>query len=202
MNDHEKLIECNELLENVLSGLPIAVAVVSTHLELVKSNHAFLSLFDLEEDIPVNESLGDIENDFWKPDITSFFAEQYRSEEYNFEREFNWDSAAGRMQNIQITSRLLHINSANKPQILLTCYDVTQQRETEKGRNERIRFLMHELRNPLSNISLCVELLADSTKENNHEETEMFLSKAANSVQRMKQVINDLGTFRQQTTPA
>jgi signal transduction histidine kinase len=200
MNDHEKLKESNDLLENVITSLPLSVAVVSTHLQLIKANEAFLYLFELGNDIPVNESLGDIENDFWKPDVLSFFAEQYRTEEYDFEREFNWEGFGGRLRNIQIKSQLMQITASNTPQILLTCYDVTPQRQTEKERNDRIRFLMHELRNPLSNISLCVELLADSTKENNQEETEMFLSKAANSVQRMKQVINDLGTFRQATT--
>jgi signal transduction histidine kinase len=206
MNDHEKtdydlLIECNELVESVLEKLPICVAIISPELTLLKANTLFFHLFGMQTPPSLHDlattRLPDFQNTFWSDSrVTDYLLQNFQSTHFDFEREFVWETEGEKTRYISITSRILQ-HAPAKSSIMLTCADVTETRENERGRNEQIRFIMHELRNPLSNISLCVELLSDSIKENNQEDATLFLTKAANSVQRMKQLINDLNSVRQ-----
>lgn len=191
----------NLLLENVFDNLIIGIAIVSPQLDVLEANHAFYSIYNSSHTAEADGSLKTYDNAFWqKEDVVAVLGSLYESDNYDFEREFEWPLEGDTIKYVKLQSQLLAKGKGQSPQILLTFFDVTETRQNEKTYNLSIRHLMHELRNPLSNISLCVELLADSTKENNQEDTEMFLSKAATSVQRMKQIINDLSAARKATT--
>lgn len=188
----------SRLFETVFTNIPIAVAVVSSQSEIVEFNESFQSLFQLaDEEIVLPVMFHQLSGSFWqKKDVQEYLYALLEENGIHSENVFDWQHEDGSLKYIQVISQLLRGMPDSSAKLLLTFYDVTEVKQIEKSYNERIRHMMHELRNPLSNISLCVELLADSTKENNQEDSEMFLSKASASVQRMKQLINDLNVAK------
>lgn len=185
------------LLDNILNHLNVAIAAVTADMKILRYNPSFELLFHLQEaSIQKNTTLDELPGNFWKNGLLTYLKTNYDEQQFNFKQEFNWETDDHKTRNIHVVSQQLDTNDDGSQNLLLTFYDVTQERENELGRNQRIRHIMHELRNPLSNISLCVELLSDSVKENNQEEANMFLNKAANSIQRMKGLINDLNEIK------
>ncbi len=191
---YNRLAECKETLENILNNLTASVLVIDPDLIILKNNSTFLKTFELDITSANEKVLRDLNSSFWKNEEVLFsFKNKYEQKLYDFDTELDWEKESGDRKSFKIVSRLIHKDENHtSSKILLVITDITEEKANQSGRNRQIRHIMHELRNPLSNLALCIELLADSTKENNQEDTDIFLSKAANSIQRMKQLINDL----------
>lgn len=195
---YNRLTETSNSLENILNNLNDSIVLITPDLTILKTNSTFLKTFELAEELLQESQLKNLNSSFWKNElIHGHLTNKYIQELYDFDAEFDWEKQLGENKNFKFVSRLIHkSDSTDDSKILLVITDVTQEKANQTGRNQQIRHIMHELRNPLSNLSLCVELLADSTKENNQEESALFLAKAGNSIQRMKQLINDLNDFK------
>lgn len=198
---YNRLAECKEILENILDNLTASIIVVTPELMVIKNNATFLNTFKVDEAIEGQVSLKEIKSSFWqKDDVLYHLKDHYDREHHNFDAEFDWDNETGENKSFKFASRLIHkSNDDSGHKIMLVITDITEEKANQSGRNQQIRHIMHELRNPLSNLSLCVELLSDSTRENNQEDSAIFLAKAGNSIQRMKQLINDLNNFKSPT---
>ena len=188
----------SHLFENIFFNHPIATALVSGNLKTIACNKAFQTFFQLsDEEVNRPTELGHLGSSFWQKTEVQQYVQFVLEDKATYnEKTFDWQHEDGSLKHIQIQSQLLQPSEQTPTTLLLTFSDVSAFKQIENEHNQRIRHMMHELRNPLSNISLCVELLADSTKENNQEDTDMFLTKASASVQRMKQLINDLNAAK------
>jgi two-component system, sensor histidine kinase and response regulator len=71
-------------------------------------------------------------------------------------------------------------------------HDVSQEKQADQQREDLLNFVAHELRNPMANLALVLELLPEAVKTNNIEETEDYLEKAKVNLRRLKQVIGEL----------
>lgn len=71
---------------------------------------------------------------------------------------------------------------------MLIMYDLTQQREMDKKRDEMIHFIMHELKNPLSGLSGIIELLQDENTD--RETTEFYFNLIENNVNKLFTLTN------------
>ncbi len=195
---YNRLAETRNTLEHILNNLTDSIVLITPDLTILKTNSTFIKTFELAEELLEQSHLKNLNSSFWKNDlIHGHLSDNYTQEHYNFDAEFDWEKQLGENKNFKFVSRLIHkSDSTDHSKILLIITDITEEKANQTGRNQQIRHIMHELRNPLSNLSLCVELLADSVKENNQEDSAVFLSKAGNSIQRMKQLINDLNDFK------
>lgn len=191
---YNRLVECKETFENVLDNLTASIIVIDPDLIILKTNSTFLKTFGLDVATTNKTLLKNLKCSFWQnEDLLFRLKDNYEHQQFDFDTELDWDKGFSENKSFKIVSRLIHKGENNNgSKILLIISDITEEKANQTGRNQRIRHIMHELRNPLSNLALCVELLADSVKDNNQEDSAMFLGKAGNSIQRMKQLINDL----------
>jgi signal transduction histidine kinase len=67
-------------------------------------------------------------------------------------------------------------------------YDLTQQREMDKKRDEMIHFIMHELKNPLSGLAGIIEILQDDTL--GKETTGFYFNLIENNVNKLFTLTN------------
>ena len=195
---YNRMAECKEMLENIIDNLTASIIVIDPSLVIFKNNSTFLNTFELDVADTNDTLLKNLKCSFWQnEDLLFRFKDNYEHQQFDFDMELDWDKGTGENKSFKIVSRLIHKDEGNKgSKILLVITDITEEKANQTGRNQRIRHIMHELRNPLSNLALCVELLADSIKENNQEDSTMFLAKAGNSIQRMKQLISDLNEVK------
>jgi len=71
---------------------------------------------------------------------------------------------------------------------MLIMYDLTQQREMDKKRDEMIHFIMHELKNPLSGLAGIIEILQDDTL--GKETTGFYFNLIENNVNKLFTLTN------------
>lgn len=76
--------------------------------------------------------------------------------------------------------------------ILLVITEVTDKVKSQQQRDALIAFVIHELRNPLSSISLCNTLLAESLHDNDKEGGLQYVQQSNKSVERLKSLIQEM----------
>jgi len=84
------------------------------------------------------------------------------------------------------------MDSSEGSNILLIVHDITAYKELEKEKEDVMGFVAHELRNPLSNIILCNELISEALDENDIELAESMLQKSKNNASRLQKMISEL----------
>lgn len=82
--------------------------------------------------------------------------------------------------------------TGERKKILLMITDVTLEIQIEQQREDLIAFVTHELRNPLSNIALSLNLVTDSIQENRTSETHEYLQKIQSNIKRLSSVVDEL----------
>jgi signal transduction histidine kinase len=90
------------------------------------------------------------------------------------------------------TSGTLMLSVTGTKNILLILHDITLHKELEREREDIIGFVAHELRNPLSNMGLCQELLGMMLKEKNYDAMPAMLQRNQNNLQRLNKMIAEL----------
>ena len=76
--------------------------------------------------------------------------------------------------------------------MLVVIHDITIHKQVEREREDVIGFVAHELRNPLANLVLCNELMADLVKENDQDAIDDILKRSKNNVMRLNKLIGEL----------
>ena len=74
-------------------------------------------------------------------------------------------SAAGK--EISLDLRVRHVDYAGNPAIQWVIHDQTDQRALDRARDDQLYMIVHDLRNPLSNVVSSLELLRESIRNPN-----------------------------------
>ncbi|MEO9147118.1 MAG: PAS domain-containing sensor histidine kinase [Ginsengibacter sp.] len=182
--------DLNNFNERILSTINDVVIVLDNNLNIIKVNDAFLKLFNKQ--LPVITSLN----------LVSFLKQSKINKQF-FNRlqnainsktgfsnhEIELTTADGNKRNFEITCTLLLDSDS---QLLLTIHDITVYKELERGREDIIGFIMHELRNPLSSMLISNELMKEALQENDTLLINDLLVRSENNIKRMNKMIAGL----------
>lgn len=185
------LRELNNFNENILESIKDGVIVLDEQLKIVKANKAFLNTFNFEhQEIP----------DF---DFPSFIAKSdsgYRilenvqavfvSHAGFSNKQLEIKALSGDKRIFELTCSCFLNNSLHL--VLLIFHDVTVYKELEKEREDIIGFIMHELRNPLSNVLLLNEIMREAISEGNLETITEMIGRSEKNAERMNKMIGGL----------
>lgn len=185
------LTEANEFSHTILESIEDALLVVKSDLMILRANQAFYRMFDLAP--------GTLEGTYLSEGdhiLNTNFKLQQKLENIEdtiqLAKELEWTIPGGEKRILQLRSTFLHEPRGEEKRILLLFHDITEQKATEQQREDLLNLVSHELRNPMSNLALVLELLPDSIANNNTREIEEYLSKAHVNLKRLKQVIEEL----------
>lgn len=181
----------NKLNESILSTIRDVVIVLNSEMKVLKANNAFSHLFK-------NRTV----------DVTTLnFAEMikpYDSHGYLLtslqNAIVNRQSIHNKQIEIEVASGIkrffnyacMPILDSGENHVLLILQDITIYKQLEKEREDTIGFIAHELRNPLSNLILCNELMKDMIQDNNKEMMYHLLERSNNSIIRLNKMIAQL----------
>ncbi|MEO8764355.1 MAG: PAS domain-containing sensor histidine kinase [Ginsengibacter sp.] len=182
----------NEFNENILSSIEDVVIVLDRHLNIVKANNAFSSLF--------RHTGPDIQRlnfaDLIKP--YDEFEELQSNIQNAITSKKGFSNSLIEMEIISGEKKIFDISCSSMPETdweshaLLVIHDITIHKQVEREREDVIGFVAHELRNPLANLVLCNEIMGDALKENNAEELNEMLQRSKNNVSRLNKMIAEL----------
>jgi PAS domain S-box-containing protein len=180
----------NVFNENILKTIKDAVIVLDEKMAVVKANDAFLNLIRKEDQQTFSLNFADFlkqydTNDTLLKDLQHAIVSQTGFSNKLIEIE----TSAGNKTFTVAGTPLLNSDSQN---LLLVIYDITISKELEKEREDIIGFVTHELRNPLSTLSLSNEIMREAVKENNLPLVTKVLVGFENNVRRMNKMIAGL----------
>lgn len=175
-----------------MGSIEDAVIVLDQELRILKANRSFTQIFNFSD-----QQVSKID-----------FREFIRSFDINSEL---YNVIIGTIQsNLNISKLQLDFESGNSEKrvfdiscskldeqgeqnnVLLIFHDVTAQKHFEKQREDILNFVAHELRNPLTNIILNIELMDELHRDNEFEEFGSFIERSKTNAHRLKKLINEL----------
>jgi len=166
------LKETNEFSHTIFESIEDALLVVNTDRIILKANAALYRLFDVQPSTLEGTHLSALVN------ITG--------------TELEWTMPGGAKRTFRITEKDLPAQPDQDQRTLILFHDITQEKHSAQQREDLINFVSHELRNPMANLALVLELLPEAVRSNHIEETEDYLEKAKVNLRRLKQVIGEL----------
>jgi|SRR6185312_991986 len=180
----------NDFNERILTSIEDVVIVLDDKMNVIKTNSAFSKLFRYSSPMPYM-NMGEFikpydENDELFTAITK--ALQSKTGFSNKQIEMKISPTDVRYYDVSCS----FMDSSEGSNILLIVHDITAYKELEKEKEDVMGFVAHELRNPLSNIILCNELISEALDENDIELAESMLQKSKNNASRLQKMISEL----------
>ncbi len=182
----------NEFNENILNSIEDAVIVLNDNKEVIKANRAFSELFDYNEQDIVKMNFAELIKPYdefgeLKNNILKAIGRKIQFSNISVEIE----TTAGEKKVFDVSCNLMQ-RIDGKNYIILVMHDITMLKQAEREREDIIGFVAHELRNPLSNLVLCNEIIGEAIKENNIEEVNALLLRSKNNIMRLNKMIAEL----------
>ena len=186
------LIESNDFVEKILKNITDALIVVDDNLRIIRGNQAFYDMFEIPEQTIEGILLYDLNYSFWNDsgmqDKLELLVERAHGVSNS---KFEWKKPDGSSRHLQLRAVIMD-RTGERNKILLMITDVTLEIQIEQQREDLIAFVTHELRNPLSNIALSLNLVTDSIEENRASETQEYLQKIQSNIKRLSAVVDEL----------
>ena len=185
------LKESKEFSDSVVTSITDALIVFDINLRILKVNNAFYNLLNINRESVEGLYLGELKNTFLSSEklkkhldkiIETGTAEQFQIE---------WEDEKNINRHLSVKASFIDGKMVNK-KIVLVINDITDKITSEQQRDDLLGFVIHELRNPLANITLCNTLLEQSIEENEKEDATEFLNKIKTNTQRIKSLIQEL----------
>jgi len=185
--------QANDFNESILNTIDDIVIALNKDLTIIKANPAFYSLFNRNiPSIPLTDFVALVISYDRKGELLKYITRLVDTGETFTDLELEIATLNGdRIFNI--TGRHMHTPNG-KDGILLVIHEITLQKQAEREREDIIGFVAHELRNPLSNIILCNEMLKHMVHsgEFSGQEAESLLQRSQNNIFRLNKMIGEL----------
>lgn len=186
-----KLKTLNEFNENILKSIEDMVFVLNQKMKMLKTNQSLSGLFSESKSTSPSSDF----REFIKPfDKNGYFSAEIENAVFSqkcfSKRQFELYTTEGDIKTFEVTCHLMKMGTQNNMLIIL--HDITAYKQVEREREDILGFVAHELRNPLSNVILCNEIIGQSIKENKLDEVYEILERSKNNVKRLNKMIAEL----------
>lgn len=189
--DEISIRELNNFNENILATINDVVIVLDESMNVMKANNAFFNLVREDEMQTLSLNFGTFIKQYDTDNMLYKSLQEAITLQNGFSnKQIEIETPDGNKRIFEVTcTPLLNLDQRH---LLLVIHDVTISKELEKEREDIIGFITHELRNPLSTLSLSNEIMKDAVKENNISLINKVLERFENNVDRMNKIIAGL----------
>lgn len=188
----ERLQRINGLNEEILGAIKDMVVVVDGELNILKTNKEFEEFTEKKR----QEISKDLFLDLIRPyDLKGELQEAIQKAVANKHPFTNFSiemkAATGERKAFNVSASPMP-ELGGETNLLLVLQDITVFKQLERAREDLIGFIAHELRNPLSNLVLCTDLMGELIKENMLKETTDMLDRTKRNIHRLNKMIAEL----------
>lgn len=182
------LLKSNHLIESILHNIQDIIIVLDSGLKVLKANEAFMKLFSITHKNIEGSMLSDLihANNY---NVLGDIVSETSEIDTTIEREVELETSGTKKGAFVIRANLIEYHFPAQHAVLLTMYDITQEKLMEQQRENMIGFVAHELRNPLANLFLFTDLLREEYDTDVKTE---YLSKMNSNLQRLNNIVRDL----------
>ncbi|HEV2832171.1 MAG TPA: PAS domain-containing sensor histidine kinase [Hanamia sp.] len=184
--DEIAIRELNNFNENILATINDAVIVLDKNLNVVKVNAAFQKLLGKGMEVS-SFNFAQFIKPYDTDDRLYKELQQALALETGFSKVIEIEVQNGDKRIFEVTcTPFFHTNYRD---LLLVIRDISMAKELERGREDIIGFITHELRNPLSTLSLLNEIMKEAIQKNDTPLVNNLLIRFENSIGRMNKII-------------
>lgn len=194
---HEQKITGNALRalnafnENILRSIEDAVIVLDDKMNVIKANKAFAKLFRSGAPEISSLNFAELVEPYDKTgDLIMAIKNSFHTKKGFSNKRIEMVISITDTRTYEVSCSFMH--SSLDKNVLLIVHDITAYQELEKEKEDVMGFVAHELRNPLSNVILCNELMSEALKEKDFESIESMLEKSKNNASRLQKMISEL----------
>jgi len=187
------IMRLNSFNENILGSIEDAVIVLDKDLKILKANRSFTQLFNFsDQEVPKIDFRGFIRSFDVNSELYNIIIGTIQSKLCISKLQLDLESSGhSDKRSFDVSCSKLD-EQGEQRNVLLIFHDITAQKHFERQREDILNFVAHELRNPLTNVILNIELMDELMKEKEMEEFRDFIARTRNNVQRLKKLINEL----------
>ncbi|MEO6948194.1 MAG: ATP-binding protein [Ginsengibacter sp.] len=189
----ERLIErIKSFGEIILKTIDDAVLIIDNNMNIIKSNKAFDKLFyiNLRKNSP--ENFGALIKPFDEHNhLKNQIAKAFDGKASFRNSGLTIKTPQDEMRSFDVSSAIIEEEDLEN-KLLIVIHDITLSKHVEAEKDDMIGFVVHELRNPLSNISLCNSIIEDCINDSNLEDVKGLLERSNNNVTRLGKMITEL----------
>jgi PAS domain S-box-containing protein len=186
------IMRLNSFNENILGSIEDAVIVLDKDLKILKANRSFTQLFNFSDQqvarINFKEFIQTFDVNF---ELYNVIVGTIQSNLLISKIQLDLESGHSEKKTYDVSCSKLD-EQGEQSNVLLIFHDITAQKHFEKQREDILNFVAHELRNPLTNVILNIELMDQLMIEKDIHEFREFIDRSRNNVQRLKKLINEL----------
>jgi PAS domain S-box-containing protein len=186
-----QLRNLNDFNESILSSIEDVVVVLDEHLNLIKANNAFIKLFKVSTPNVNNLNIGELIKPYDANNyLVTAIKNTIKTRKSFYNKQIEMNIISGQKRIFDISCKPLPTAPGNS--VLLIVHDITIHKQLEREREDIMGFVAHELRNPLSNVILCNEIMSDALANNELDILQNMLNRTKNNVNRLQKMITEL----------
>jgi len=187
----KKLRESQVFLESVVKSIADALIVIDKNYRILKVNNAFYNLFHINSPTIEGLDLFELCHSFFKSGRLKDSVDKMIEKETASQFELKWNNEKDTVKHLSIEASFIEDELVNK-KILLVITDITDKVESEQQKDDLIGFVVHELRNPLSNVMAINSLLEQTIEENDKENAGKLIKKSNESTKKLSSMVQEL----------
>ena len=181
----------NAFNENILRSIEDVVIVLDDKMNIIKANTAFSKLFRFGPPETFDLNFAELIKPYDANDnLIMAIKNSFHKKSGFSNNQIEMEISVTDIRYYDVSCSFMH--SSLDKNLLLIVHDITAYKELEKEKEDVMGFVAHELRNPLSNVILCNELMSEALKENDFELLESMLEKSKNNAARLQKMITEL----------
>ncbi|MEO7562665.1 MAG: ATP-binding protein, partial [Ferruginibacter sp.] len=185
------IISLNDFNDRILKSIEDAVIVLNSDLKIVKANEAFSKLFN----IPL-QNTGVSFTDLIDPYDENKELQHKIMLVISTQKSFS--NAALKLNPDTPDEKIFEVNCSamqqepGEPNLLLVIHDITAHKQAEREREDMIGFIGHELKNPLTSLLLCQNLMELQIEDENLADMKTLLERNKTNILRLNKMISEL----------
>ena len=181
----------NDFNENILSSIEDVVIVLDEKMNVIKANKSFAKLFRSRPPDISSLNFADLVRPYDKSgDLIMSLKDSFHTKKGFSNKQIDLVISITDIRTYDISCSFMDSSFDND--LLLIVHDITAYKLLEKEKEDVMGFVAHELRNPLSNVILCNELMSEALIERDEDLIETMLQKSKNNTARLQKMITEL----------
>ena len=181
----------NDFNESILGSIEDVVIVLDERMNVIKANNAFINLFKYSKPEISSLNFGDLIKPYDQDNYLHKIIQHTIKTRTSFSnKQIEIDTPVGEKRIFDVSCTPIRTSDYNN--VLLIVHDITMTKQIEKEREDIMGFVAHELRNPLSNVILCNEVMTEAIKDQKMDVLSDMLQRNKNNVSRLQKMIAEL----------
>ena len=193
-SSNEQLRSAQEYAEAIVETVREPLVVLSSDLRVQRANTAFYQFYRMMPQDTEGHVLTELGSGQWNiPQLRTLLEQILATNQSfsNYQLEQTFPMIGHKIMLLNARRLLRERERPDEPLILLAMEDISERREIERQKDALFGMVSHELKDPINNVKLAVQLLERQLAETGYEEATTLLGKIKKQLDEFARLIDE-----------